>query len=188
MTKPAIVYTLALCALIYSGAATSAAQLVAQCETCHGKNGVSIIPRMPVIAGFSERYMIDSMVAYKLGERPSAMMGPLSKNLKDDEIEAIAEFFAKQEFVPRKQEFDAEKAESGEKIHGRYCYRCHENGGRSPDDHAGILGGQWMPYLRLTFEEYKSGKRPMPEKMKPKMEKLSDADIDALLHYYASLQ
>ena len=45
-----------------------------------------------------------------------------------------------------------------------------------------------MPYLRQSFAEYASGERGMPKKMIPKMEKLSEADIEALIHYYGSLQ
>ena len=33
-----------------------------------------------------------------------------------------------------------------------------------------------------------SGKRPMVKKMKPKMEKLDQADIDALINYYGSFK
>ena len=73
------------------------------------------------------------------------------------------------------------------------CEDCHgkkgnEDGGSSADDDAGILAGQWMPYLEDQFKEYASDKRPMPKKMKPKMEKLTDDDIKALIHYYGSLQ
>ncbi|MDH3671581.1 MAG: c-type cytochrome [Gammaproteobacteria bacterium] len=188
MRKSPIRYALLLCGLVYSTAAICASELVQQCVACHGEDGVSIVPSAPVIAGYSKQYIIDSMINYKLDERPSATMGLFAKNLKDDEIETIAEFFAMKTFVPRKQEFDAEKAKLGEKIHARHCYKCHEDGGSSPDDDAGILAGQWAPYLQLTFEQYQSGKRPMPENMKRKMEKLSQADIKALLDYYASLQ
>jgi cytochrome c553 len=165
-------YVLLLCGLVYSTSAISAEQLVAPCMTCHGKDGVSVIPTMPVIAGYSKAYTISAMTFYKLGERPSPTMGAIAKNLKDDEIVTIAEFFAKQTFVPRKQEFDAEKAQLGESI----------------------LGGQWMPYLHHALEQYHSGKWPMPENMKAKLEKLTQKDpwgfshIDALIHYYGSLQ
>ncbi len=188
MTRNPMPYVLLLCALVYSTSAISAEQLVAQCATCHGKDGVSVIPTMPVIAGYSKAYTISAMTGYKLGERPSPMMGPLAKNLKDDEIATIAEFFAKQTFVPRKQEFDAEKAQLGEKIHSSRCYKCHQNGGRVPEDDAGILGGQWMPYLRNALEQYHTGKWPVPETMKAKIEKLDETDIEALVHYYGSLQ
>jgi sulfide dehydrogenase cytochrome subunit len=74
------------------------------------------------------------------------------------------------------------------KIHDRQCEKCHEDGGASAADDAGILAGQWTPYLRQVFEHYSAGERDMPKKMEPKYEKLDAAELEALLHYYASLQ
>jgi sulfide dehydrogenase cytochrome subunit len=45
-----------------------------------------------------------------------------------------------------------------------------------------------MPYLEEQFEEYSTGKRPVPKKMKPKMDKLTEDDIKALVQYYGSFQ
>ena len=87
-----------------------------------------------------------------------------------------------------KQEFNAQQAEMGQKIHDRHCEKCHAEGGSSAEDDAGILAGQWRPYLEQAFEAYSSGDREMPKKMKPKYEKLDAAEIEALIHYYASQQ
>jgi sulfide dehydrogenase cytochrome subunit len=38
------------------------------------------------------------------------------------------------------------------------------------------------------MEDYKAGTREMPKKMKKKVEKLSDAEIEALLQFFASQQ
>ena len=54
------------------------------------------------------------------------------------------------------------------------CAKCHEKGGSSADDDAGILAGQWTHYLKEQFAAFRSGKRQMDEKMKPKIEKLSE--------------
>ena len=45
-----------------------------------------------------------------------------------------------------------------------------------------------MKYLREQFEDYLSGKRPMPEKMKPKIEKLDKDDVENLINFYGSEQ
>ena len=45
-----------------------------------------------------------------------------------------------------------------------------------------------MEYLQVTFADYASGDREQPKKMKDKMDLLSDADVVALLNYYASQQ
>jgi len=86
------------------------------------------------------------------------------------------------------QKFDPALAKKGKALHERGCEKCHSEGGSLASDDSGILAGQWMPYLTESFKQYSSGKRPMPEKMKPKMQKLDQADVDALVHYYGSQQ
>ncbi len=108
--------------------------------------------------------------------------------LTEDEIEEIGEYYAAKPFVPAKQEFDAAKTAAGQKIHDKECEKCHIDGGTNPEEDAGILAGQWTEYLQQSFDAYMSGDREQPKKMKEKMEPLSEADIDALLHYYASQQ
>ena len=56
----------------------------------------------------------------------------------------------------------------------------------SPDDDAGILAGQWLPYLNYTMADFTSDRREMPKKMKKKVEKLSAEDIEAVMHFLAS--
>ncbi|MDH3715058.1 MAG: c-type cytochrome [Gammaproteobacteria bacterium] len=201
MYKTAVPLTLLLWSLTYA-VATANDEAIQACMDCHGQDGVSTESDVPVIAGASAQYIIDSMVAYADGDRPATEskyrsgdtgraptdMAKIAKELDEDAIEEIANYFADKEFVPREQEFDAEKAAAGAKVHKRHCEKCHEDGGRSADDDAGILAGQWMPYMRQSFDEYASGDRTMPKKMKPKMEKLDEADIEALIHYYGSLQ
>ena len=86
------------------------------------------------------------------------------------------------------KEFDAALASAGEAIHNEHCDRCHSDGGTNVEDEAGMLGGQWMPYLEATFAEYAAGEREQPAKMKEKMDKLAGDDVKSLLHYYASQQ
>ena len=176
--------------------------LAENCADCHGKDGASTEPAVPIIGGSSAQYIIDSMLAYQEKGRPCVEteylegkdkgsktdMCKIAKKLNETEIEEISGFFAGKPFVRAKQAFDAARAAEGEKIHDRACNKCHEDGGSSAADDAGILAGQWIPYLRQTFKDYAAETRPQPKKMKPKMEKLSDDDIESLLHYYGSIQ
>jgi len=175
--------------------------LAENCTNCHGKDGASTESTVPTIGGISEQYMIDSMATYKDRDRPcieveylegaekgsKTDMCKFTDELSDSDIEALASFYADKDFVRAKQSFDPEKAARGQKIHDN-CEKCHEDGGSSVEDDAGVLAGQWMPYLELTFKSYRSGERVMPKKMKPKMEKLTDQGIEDLLNYYGSLQ
>jgi cytochrome c553 len=45
-----------------------------------------------------------------------------------------------------------------------------------------------MPYLQLSLAQFASGNRPQLEKMKEKLDKLSAADLEALVHLYGRQQ
>jgi len=116
------------------------------------------------------------------------MMCTISRKLTDEQIESLAEFFAAMEFKAATQEFDADKAAAGASIHEENCEKCHTAGGSDAYDDASILAGQWMPYLRSSLAQFADSSREQPEAMKAKIEKLSEADVEALVHYYASQQ
>ena len=189
-------------AVITDAGAADIATLIAPCEDCHGKDGASEEPEIPSIGGFSATYITDSLTVYRDKTRPceevkypagehkgdSTDMCKVSADLSEEDSGLIAEHYAGKPFVRAKQSYDADLAARGKGIHDLNCTKCHEDGGSSPDDDAGILAGQWMPYLEDQFREYAEGKRPMPEKMVPKMEKLSAEDTKALINYYGSLQ
>lgn len=170
----------------------SATMLAITCAGCHGTNGSSVGPASPTIAGISSDYFIETMEAYQSGERPATIMGRIAKGYNKEEIALMANYFSKQPFIRLPQKFDPKAAKLGNKLHKKYCEKCHEDGGRSSEDDAGILAGQWQAYMRFNMEDFTSGKRPMEKKMKKRMKKLDKAHgqtgIDALLHFYASQQ
>ncbi len=190
------------CAVAVTSGAAGISDQVENCEGCHGANGVSECPDMPTIAGLSPGSHEDAMYAYIDGLRPcekgdyrhgdtsraATDMCVITKALSEDEIAELAEYFAAKKFVPMKQATDPEKAKAGEALHNAGCKGCHSDGGSNPEDDASILAGQPIGYLTNTFKEYSSGKREQPKKMQPKMDALSEADTEALIHYYASQQ
>lgn len=174
-----------------------------QCNDCHGEDGVSIESDVPTIAGVSPFIIEEYMFEYRDGarpcreskyrtgdtDRPATDMCAIARNLSEEEIPEIAEYYGTKRFVAAAQDFDAEKAAAGKKIHRRECEKCHSDGGSYADDDASILAGQWMPYLEQVFADYAAGDRAMlDEKMKEKTDPLDTESISALIHYYASLQ
>jgi sulfide dehydrogenase cytochrome subunit len=168
----------------------SAAMLGNTCAGCHGTNGNSHGPATPTIAGVSSEYFIEAMKGYKSGERPATVMDRIAKGYSDEEIKLMAGFFAKQTMARPSQKVDAALAKKGMKLHEKYCEKCHEDGGRSTEDDAGMLAGQWMPYLHYTMSDFLDGKREMSKKMQKKVEELQakggDDSIDALIQFYGS--
>jgi len=186
--------------LSIQAAAADIATVVRQCEDCHGKNGVSDAADAPTIAGISAPVHGDFLLAYQEKTRPCGRfrhgdmarpetdMCAVAAKLSAADIEAVANHFAKLPFVAAKQSFDAQKAAAGEKLHTRDCAKCHTKGGRDPADDASILGGQHLKYLQQALADFKSGEREQSKKMAEKLAKWSETDIEAVAHYYASLQ
>jgi len=180
-----------------TASATDIGKLTQECEECHGKNGNSEHPEVPNIAGFSVTYTHDEMMAYKNGDRPGVKykhegketdMNEVTKELSEDDINALAEHYAKQTFKSHagEQKTDPELVAKGEKLFKHKCKKCHADFGTDPEDDAGILGGQWMKYLEHQFKLFHAGDREMPKKMKKKFKKLKKADHEAIIHALGS--
>ncbi|MGB5719024.1 MAG: c-type cytochrome, partial [Gammaproteobacteria bacterium] len=169
-------------------AAPGATMLADTCAGCHGTDGASTGPATPSIAGMSEVYMVDSMKAFKSGERHSTVMGRIARGYSDEEFRLMASVFAKQPVAITSQQMDATSVAAGEKLFGNNCEKCHDGKGGLADDDAGILYSQWLPYLQYSMEDFKAGSREMPKKMKKKVDALSDAELESLLQFFASQQ
>ena len=167
----------------------SDSMLANTCAGCHGTNGASGGPAAPTIAGMSEEYLVEVMQGFASGAVPSTIMDRIAKGYSEGEIKQLAKFYAGQSFVAGKQGSGGDAA-TGAKLHDKYCEKCHAEGGTSAEDDAGILKGQWRPYLEWTLADYLAGTREPTKKMKKKLEELSedhgDAGWTALLDYYAS--
>jgi len=202
LARPVISLLSGVLLCLAAATTVSASDLIEDCNHCHGQNGVSTEPTIPTLAGMSEVFLLDTVAIYMDGDRPCVeaeyLAGPdkgsktdmckIIDGLSEAQIEESAKYYAGQQYVRAQQDFDAERAARGEKLHNSGCKKCHEDGGSVADDDAGFLAGQWTPYLRQSLEHYSAGTRVMPKKMKPKYEKLSADEIEDLLHYYASLQ
>lgn len=174
-----------------AGAAPGKAKM---CGSCHGPDGVSKKEMIPTIAGISDVALEDYLYAFREEARActdakiKAMCASIKKKLTDEEIQELATYYSALAFTPAVQEFDADKAASGQALHEERCAKCHSDGGGSPGDDASILAGQWMPYLQQSLTLFVSGEREQPEAMQAKTSTLSEADVEALVHYYGSQQ
>jgi len=169
-------------------AAPTAAMLSNACAGCHGTHGASAGPSMPSIAGQSKEAIVDAMKKFKSGERPSTIMGRLAKGYTDADFDAMGDFFAKQKLHATAQTLDAAKIAKGRDLEEANCSRCHMEGGKEGKDNSPAMASQWLPYLQIQMDQYLSGHRKMPEKMAEKVKPLSKQDLEALLHFYASVK
>jgi sulfide dehydrogenase cytochrome subunit len=174
---------------LISGA--SARMLAETCAGCHGTDGASVGPASPTIGGMNAEYFVEIMEGFRDDSIYSTVMGRIAKGYSDEEIAAMAGFFAGRPYVPAKQEFDAKLADKGAKLHDKFCEKCHSEGGKViEDEEYYILAGQWTPYLQNAMADFRDDRREMPKKMRSKLDDLlakeGDAGLTALFAYYAS--
>ncbi len=176
-------------------------KLVDSCNDCHGDKGVTTSQDVPTIASISASVHSDSLKAFKAKTRPCTKvsykrgdtkrqgdMCTVAGKLTDAEMTALADHYSKLPYAPMKQPTEAAKVAAGKILHDRDCKSCHSNGGKDPADDAGILGGQPATWLKAALADFKADKAEQPKKMKDKMTKLSEPDLEALAQYYASQQ
>ena len=68
--------------------------LAHSCAGCHGTLGAPDVPYIPPLAGLSVKEFTRAMVAYRDGTRPATMMNRIAPAFSDEEIKAMAEYFA----------------------------------------------------------------------------------------------
>jgi cytochrome c553 len=69
--------------------------LAATCANCHGTGGVSV-GDLPSLAGRPREEIVRMMQEFKSGARQGTIMNQLAKGYTDEQIEALAGWFAAQ--------------------------------------------------------------------------------------------
>jgi cytochrome subunit of sulfide dehydrogenase len=161
-----------------------ASMLANTCNACHGPDGSTYGPAIPSISGTNMDYLVDTMQAYKSGQRKSTIMGRIAKGYTDEEIGAIAKHFSKQKLVRQvMQKTDSTMAAKGQELSRKYCQDCHEKDGYTGVDYPS-LAGQPVPYLTYQLADFLSGSRniddnPAMSKKEKRKKKRNLADLKA---------
>lgn len=69
---------------------------VQRCDRCHGLNGNSTDPRLPMLAGQRTDYLQKVLHDYRARTRKSTEMAAMSDGLSDDDIENLSAYYARQ--------------------------------------------------------------------------------------------
>jgi cytochrome c553 len=67
------------------------------CVACHGNDGIGILPEYPNLNGQHEDYLVQALKAYGSGQRKNAVMAGMTAALTNEDIEALARYYAAQE-------------------------------------------------------------------------------------------
>lgn len=180
----------ALTALPAAADTGAAATLGSGCTGCHGSEGVSVGAAIPSIAGLDKVYLARVMVQFKNDERPSSIMGRVARGYTDSELRTMAKHFGGLPWAGWHASPDESALEEGRRLHDEACAECHEQEGRHQDRDTPRVAGQAPDYLFMSLQQYRDPqpgmKLPQPDKMLDALKPLSDEQLLALSHFYAS--
>jgi cytochrome c553 len=163
------------------------AERINQCAACHGEDGNSQMPNIPSLAGQPEFFIINQLFLMREGVRKVEAMVALVKDLKDDDLQALAKHYAAQPPKASGELIDPALVQRGSELAAtRRCGSCHLPAFTGADQIPRIAK-QRVDYLIAVLKELRDGKRPGADTlMSQAVAGLSDADLAALAHFAAS--
>ena len=81
---------------IYLVAAANAAEAPPGASSCTGCHAANAGPAMRPLSGMPQNEIADAMTAFKSGKRPATIMDRIAKGFTDEEIRALAAWYAAQ--------------------------------------------------------------------------------------------
>jgi cytochrome c553 len=172
------------------------------CSSCHGAAGIARSGNWPNLAGQIAGYSYKSLRDYHDWERSTAqgstLMGYVVEELTDQNMADLAAWYASLPGAgPVVQTISAKDLLVGETLHWlgdpmrmiQPCSACHGNAGKGEFPDYPSLLGQTPDYTGTQLRLYKSGERhsDVYSRMRLVAAELTEAEIDALASYYASL-
>ena len=91
-----IVLAVIACAALPAHAQDRPRQLASACAICHGTDGRGDGKALPPLAGMPRDHPASQMRAFRDGQRPATVMHQIAKGYTDEQIDALAAYFAAQ--------------------------------------------------------------------------------------------
>jgi cytochrome c553 len=169
------------------------------CGGCHGMDGNSMVETFPKLAGQNEIYIVNQLKAFQTstGRKNDLMLG-MSAGLSPTDMADIGAYFQTQK-VSDPAPSDESKLAKGREIYNGgdlnkgvpACKACHSpTGAGNPGTGYPQVGGQYVSYTLAQLQAFKRGARTTDDKalMRDIVAKLSDAELEAVANYIASLK
>jgi cytochrome c553 len=158
------------------------------CAACHGPDGNPVVPNTPALAGQTWRYLYIQLRDFKEGRRTNPVMSPMAAPLSREDMLDLSAYFAAQPLKPGNFKADEAKVKLGKaKADETLCTMCHL-GGFAGQNEIPRVAGQRYDYIVQQLRDFKARTRTNDAgNMTSVAQTLSDADIENLGHYLASL-
>jgi cytochrome c553 len=168
------------------------------CSKCHGATGLSVSPIFPNLAGQQASYIDGALKLFRQRGRGDpharAFMWGIARGLSDDQIAALAQYFASQTPMRGAASGNPGLAEKGKSIyengvpdHGVIaCMVCHGPNAEGQADNAfPRLAGQHRDYLALQLHYFHDLLREN-EVMQGVAASVTDDEVAAVAEYLSS--
>jgi cytochrome c553 len=163
------------------------AEKAAFCATCHGADGLPVVEKAPIIWGQHMFYLLTQLRDFRAERRASEIMTPIAKDLSDDEMKALATYFAAQPWPNYHQPAsDADVARAQRLAVEAACSACHLNGFLG-DSRNPRVSNQKQDYLEKTLTDLRDNLRQNAAAMAALVQGWSGDDIAAMSRYLAGL-
>ncbi len=158
---------------------------IKQCAVCHGENGATLQPVIPILSGQHFYYLYVQLKDFKSGLRKNNIMGPIASQLKKSQMKLLAKYFSEQDWPDLGYRANSAAEIQGETATGAgQCVQCHL-GGYEGDSRIPRLAGQHPEYLLKTMTDFKTKKRLNSAAKSSLLVSYSDDDIKAMSEYLA---
>jgi len=165
------------------------------CAACHGADGNSTIAVNPKLAGQHEGYLYKQLSNFKDGTRANAVMAPMVQSLSDDDMRAIAAFYAGQEPQLAKAKTNGQGS-LGEKIYRGgiaatkvpACAACHGANGEGLPKQFPSLSAQHADYTFQQMKIFRTDERANAGMMQDIAKKMTEAEMQAVADYIQGLR
>ncbi len=160
------------------------------CAACHGVNGRSDMPGVPVLAGQPSLYTITQLFLFREGRRTNEAMVAMAKPMKDADLRGYSDFIGTLPPVPAPAPAtlpDAARMSKAQELAQQHkCTFCH-GADLAGGQQVPRIGGQKEDYVRATLRGFKSGERPgYTRAMTEALSQVPVEDLDLLAYYVAN--
>jgi cytochrome c553 len=156
------------------------------CGACHGKDGNSIRPEVPNLAGQNPTYIVDQFQQFSDGRRKDFGMNALGESFSEEEKILLALYYSELDVKPVGGG-TPEQITEGKEIFDYVCVECHGADGRGKMGYARIAG-QKPDYVIKMLKDFRGGGRRMNPWMKAVALPLTDEEITAIAMYISNMK
>jgi cytochrome c553 len=153
------------------------------CAACHGANGNPVDAKtIPIIWGQEQSYLMKQLRDFRNGERKSAIMSPIAKELAEGDLRPLAAYFSGKTWPARRAAAKPPSAPKGL----AQCQACHQpkfEGGPPAPRLAGLSYEYLISQMHAFATEERSNNLDMPRFMRM----LGESERRTIARYLSAL-